>query len=381
MESVKGFRDVSGIEALKREEIRKIIVATFKNYGFEPAETPVIEYEDFVKSAELGEDAISDIFRLQDKGKRKLALRYEFTFQLKRLARNRKLPYKRYQIGEVFRDEPASANRFRQFVQCDADIIGSGIKDEAEIIALADEILKKLGIKAVISINNRRLLNEILDKSGVENKKEVIKEIDKLDKLPEKDVMEKLKKYNAEKLLGLFKKPEAYFKKCKAYREIAELRKTCSYYNVKVKFQPSLARGLGYYTGNIFEVKTSGMKETLIAGGSYLVNGIPATGISFGLDRISALAKIKIEEKRALIISISQDKAAIRIAGKLRGNNVPVIVMDKITNALEYANSSKIPYVIFLGKKEIAEKKFKLRDMKSGREKMVSEAELVKRLG
>jgi histidyl-tRNA synthetase len=379
-ETVKGFKDVSGKDALKRERIKEIIVGAFKNYGFEPAETPVIEYEEFAKSAELGREAISDIFRLTDKGKRKLALRYEFTFQLKRLARNKKLPYKRYQIGEVFRDEPVSANRLRQFVQCDADIVGVSIKDEAEIIALACEILQKLVIRAIIIINNKNLLIEILEKEGIRDKEAVIREIDKLDKLPLNDVRENLKRYKAEKLLDLFKKPEAYFKKYGAYKKIEELKKYCSYYNVKVKFQPSLARGLSYYNGTIFEIKTADMKESLGGGGSYPVNGIPATGISFGLDRIAEVAKVNAEEKRVLVINIAQDRQAIKLAGKLREEDIAVVVMDKITNALEYANSMGVRYVIFIGEREVAGKKFKLRDMRTGAEKMLSEAELIKGL-
>jgi len=112
---VKGFRDFSGEEAEKRKAIKEIIVEIFERYGFEPAETPIIEQEEFVRGENKQDEAVSDIFKLQDKGKRNLALRYEFTFQLKRLMKNKKLPYKRYQIGEVFRDEPISENRFRQF--------------------------------------------------------------------------------------------------------------------------------------------------------------------------------------------------------------------------------------------------------------------------
>jgi len=139
-EKVKGFNDFVGEEALKRSEIKKILVETFERYGFEPVETPIIEYEEFVKSSSSqGDEAISDIFKLRDKGKRNLALRYEFTFQLKRIAKNKKLPYKRYQIGEVFRDEPIQGNRFRQFTQCDVDVIGSTLKDEAEVLALIKE--------------------------------------------------------------------------------------------------------------------------------------------------------------------------------------------------------------------------------------------------
>jgi histidyl-tRNA synthetase len=377
MESVKGFKDFSGQEALKREKIKSILVGIFKSYGFEPAETPVIEYEEFVKSQGAGDEAISDVFKLEDRGKRKLALRYEFTFQLKRISQNKKLPYKRYEIGEVFRDEPSTGNRFRQFTQCDADIVGASIKDEAEVLAMAGKILKQLGIKAEIYINNRKLLNEILEKENVKERAEVIREIDKLDKLPEQVVKENLKKYNAGKILDIFKKPESYFKKYKAYSEILELKKCCKNYGVEVKFQASLARGLSYYNGTIFEIKTKEIKETICAGGSYLVNGNQATGISFGLERISSLAKLAVKEERIMIISIAEDKKAINLAENLRQKGKEVVVMyGKPTKALEFANSYSIRYVIFLGSEEVKKKKVKLRDMKTGIERLVSEKEL-----
>ena len=380
-EIVKGFQDYSEEQALKRAEIKKIIQEQFELYGFMPCETPIIEYEDFVKQGnENSEDeAVSDIFKLQDKGKRKLALRYEFTFQLKRLAENKKLPFKRYQIGEVFRDEPTGKNRFKQFSQCDADIVGSSVKDEAEILALTSSILNRLGIKFTININNRKFLNEILQEQKIKekDKQAIIREIDKLDKLPEKEVRKNLRKYKAEKILNIFKKSESFFKKFESYKEIEELKKYCRLYNVQVKFQPSLARGLSYYNGNVFEIKTENknIKETIAAGGSYSVNKIPATGISFGLERLSELAKIKLENKSVLIISIAQDKKSIKLAENLRKQNLRTELWTEkgISKALDYANSKKIPFVIFLGKEEIKKGKIKLRNMKTGREKFLKE--------
>jgi len=380
METSKGFRDFTGQEALKREKIKSILVGIFKSYGFEPAETPIIESEEFVKGNNSGDEAISDVFKLQDKGKRNLALRYEFTFQLKRISNNRKLPYKRYQIGEVFRDEPVSGNRLREFTQCDADIVGASVKDEAEILAMVGKILKQFGIRAEIYINNRKLLNEILDKQGIKAKAEVIREIDKLDKLPEQQVKENLKKYGAAKLLDIFKKPESYFKKYKAYSEILELKKCCKNYGAEIKFSPSLARGLSYYNGSIFEIKTKDIKETISAGGSYLVNGNQSCGISFGLERISSLAKIPVKEERIVIISINEDRQAIKLAENLRKLDKQVIVMyGKPTKALEFANSYGINYVIFLGQEEVKKKKVKLRDMKTGKEMLISEKELIRK--
>jgi len=380
-ENVKGFRDYIGEEAEKRAEIKKIIINKFERYGFKPAETPVIEYESFVKGDNEKDEAVSDVFKLKDKGERELALRYEFTFQLKRLIQNQKLPFKRYQIGEVFRDEPISANRFRQFVQCDADIVGSTIKDEAEILAIANEILKKLGIKPVILINNRKLVNEILDSEGVKEKdrQQVMREIDKYDKLPEKEVRENLKKYNAEKILDLFKKGEKFFSQFESYKEIIGLMAYCKAYGVRVVFSPTVIRGLSYYNGSVFEIKSQGIKETIVAGGSYSLDGIQATGISLGLERLSSLAKINVNKERFLIVSLEQDRKAIQIAQDLREKGkIASIFYGKPSKALEYANSYKINRVIFVGAKEIKKRVFKVKDMKTGRERILTIAKIKK---
>jgi len=369
-EIVKGFQDFLGKDAEKREEIRKILVKTFESYGFEPAETPVIEYEEFVKGENANDEAVSDIFKLQDKGKRNLALRYEVTFPLKRIMNNQKLPYRRYQIGPVFRDEPVGSNRFRQFTACDCDVVGATIKDDAEILSVIKTILDKLKIKFIIYINNRKLLNEILDEQGIKKKAEVIRQIDKFDKLSEKEVLQNLKKFGAESVLKIIRKNEKYFEKYKSYGEIKELKKYCRIYGIKIKFSPSLARGLSYYNGTIFEVKTREMKETILGGGSFMFNGVQATGFGTGLERLSALAKINFEKEKYLVISLNKDKEAIELAEKLREKGKSVIIYyGKPSRALDYANSKKIEKVIFVGEKEIKEKKFKIKDMKSGKEK------------
>lgn len=376
-ENVKGFRDFTSEDAEKREEIRKILVGIFGKYGFEPAETPVVEYEEFVKGENSSDEAVSDIFRLKDKGNRRLALRYEFTFQLKRLMKNRKLPYKRYEIGPVFRDEPVSSNRFRQITQCDIDTVGSTVKDEAEILAVAKQVLDELGIKFVIYFNNRKLLNEIMEKENIikANREVVIKEIDKLDKLPESDILKNLKKYQAEKLLEIFKKPEKYFEKYESYSEIKELKEYCKYYGLEneIEFSPGLARGLSYYNGSVFEIKTKEMRETITAGGSYMFSGIQSTGISFGLERLSVLAKIKSEKEKAVVLSIGEDEEAVKFAERMRKSGKSCILFSgKPTKALDFANSKEIKKVYFIGKDEVKKGKAKLKDLDSGKEKYVS---------
>lgn len=380
IKTVKGFKDFTGEEALKRERIKQIIVEKFRTYGFEPAETPIIEYEEFAKKDQW-EETISDIFRLEDKGKRKLALRYELTFQLKRITKGKKLPYRRYQIGEVFRDEPVSANRFRQFTQCDIDIVGATIREEAEVLKVFSEILKELKINYDILVNNRKLLEEFLQDKGVkeEETKEIMKELDKIEKIGEEEVARRLEKFGAGKIVNLIKRP-ILFKKYPSFEEIKKLTEYCKIFGVKIKFSPSLSRGLLYYIGNVFEIKSKKIKESIAGGGTYLVNGIRSTGISFGLERICSLAKVETEGVKCLLISIQQEEKTIKLMEELRAKGISCFMLDKLTKGLEYANSKKIPYVVFVGKEEIKRNRWKLRNMKTGKEIFLTTNELVKLL-
>ncbi len=383
-ETVKGFSDYTLSEAEKRERIREILVRNFKLYGFIAEETPIVEYEEFIKDGNEQDEVVSDIFKLKDKGMRNLALRYELTFQLKRTANNKKLPYKRYQIGSVFRDEPVSSNRFRQFTQADIDVIGSSIKDEAEVLVLISSILKELGIKAEIEVNSRKLMNSAIKNLGIENVEFVLREIDKLDKQGAMQVKLNLAKFiDKDKIIKLFKlldKPLTAFKKFSGYEELKQLIEACNEYKIKVKFNPTIIRGLSYYNGNVWEVKTQGMKEKINGGGSYLINNISSTGMSFGIDRLCQLAKLKEDKKKVLVINIQQDKKAIKLLSSLRKAGIPCLQIDKISKGLEYANSYSIPYVVFLGSEEVKLKKFKLRDMKTGKEELLDEKELIEKL-
>ena len=382
IQAVKGFRDFVAEDAIKRLKVKKIIQRQFELYGFEPTETPTIEFEEFVKGKNADDDAVRDVFKLTDRGDRKLALRYEFTFQLKRLARNQKLPYKRFQIGNVFRDEPVRTGRLREFTQCDADIVGSSIKDEAECLKIGKNVFDKLNIPVKICVNNRKLINEILVSENIEekNREQAIRELDKLDKLSKKEVADNLKKINAEKLIKVFTEKEKFFEKYSFYKEIKEIKKLCKLYGFDIEFRPFLARGLSYYNGTIFEIWSRKLNVSLGGGGSYLVDGIQSVGISFGLEPILLLADVKNTTTKIQIISIGQYKEAIKLAEDLRQEGISVnLLLDKsIGKAMDYANSKKIEKVIFVGEKEISEKKFKVKDMETGNEKRMSRSEIIK---
>ena len=373
METVKGFTDITGKEAEKRAVIIEVIRQTFEKYGFQPAETPIVEYEKFAKGDNSNDSAVRDIFKLKDRGDRKLALRYEFTFQLKRLAKNQKLPFKRYQIGYNFRDEPIRPGRTRQFIQCDADVIGSSVKNEAENISIISEVLNKLKIDSIIYINNRKLMNEIIEKQGIKEKEDVIREVDKLDKLSKTEVKNNLKKYNAESLVNIFTKPEEYFKKYDSYKEIEELKKYCKLFGTKVEFRPFLARGFSYYNGTVVEVWSKKLPVSILGGGSYLINNNQSTGISFGLEPLMLLTNLEVQFDKYLVVSLDQDTKAIQLAKQLRQQGkITSLFFGKPSKAMEYANSYGIKKVLFVGKKEVQQKKFKIKDMQTGKEKILT---------
>mgnify|MGYP005624273101 FL=1 len=380
--TIKGFKDFTGDEARKRARIRKILVGTFELFGFEPAETPTIESEEFVRGENTSDEAVSDIFTLSDKAKRSLALKYESTFQLKRIAQNQKLPYKRYQIERVFRNEPIKKGRQREFTQCDVDVIGSSINDEAEMIAMLASVLKKLNVNAKILINNRKLINEILETENIKemNREQVMRELDKLDKLPKKEVADNLKKLGAEKLLDILEKGEKAFEKYAYYKQIKELLTLLKGYKVDVEFKPTLARGLSYYNGTVLEVE--GSEEgigSIAAGGAYLINDMQSFGFAFGLDRISMISDLESEYTNYLLVSLGQEKKTIRLATALRENNKSTqILLDKsLKKAMDYANVKNIQKVIIIGGDEVKSKRYKVKDMESGKEKELTEKELL----
>ena len=403
IDTVKGFQDFLPPESLKREAIVETIKRIYRLYGFVPIETPLIEFDELMKPESLPneqeDEAVSDRFRLKDKGGRNLGIRYEFTFQLSRILKqnpNMKLPLKRYQIGPILRDEPTSSNRFRQFTQCDADIVGDpSINADAECLSLVSDILKALNIDAEIQINNRKLLSSIIESVEIKSTKQVMRELDKLEKVGEDEVKANLKKYaDSNQIITLFKlleKSLEFFTEnaFEGAKEIQELMDKCRAYNVSIRFNPFMIRGLDYYTGNVFEVISANKENggTIAAGGRYdktvgkfLNKEIPAVGISFGLERIAGLAKIIPETvPKIALISISQDKETIKLAKKLRKSDISCITLfEKTGKALEYTNSLEIPYAVFIGEQEIEQEKFKLRDMKSGEEKLLTEKQLIK---
>ncbi len=414
----KGTRDFSPEEKILRDRIVNTLKEVFELYGYAPLETPILERFDVLSSKYAGGAGIlKETFRLKDQGERELGLRYDLTVPLCRFIAmnpNIKMPFKRYQVGEVFRDGPVASARYRQFTQCDVDIVGSSsMATDAEIIALILKAFSKLELDITIKFNSRKLLNEILDYCGIEKEKQdaVILSIDKLEKFGAGLVKSELKAQKAdepkiEKIISIISlsgsnenklsQLKNLLKNSEGLKEIEEVLRFLKNMGLEADFDPSLARGLSYYTGTVTEtfIKNSSVKSAICAGGryddiigSFLGKGFyPAVGVSFGVDRIydALLEKQESRKKtntKIYVIPIKTIDESIEIVQKLRdaGINADIDLTERgPSKNLEYANSLGIPFVAFIGKKELAENKIKLRDMESGKEELINIEEAVK---
>lgn len=416
----KGVKDISPDEKIKKNDIISTITKYFELYGYNPLDTPVIERFDVLASKYAGgAEILKETFKLTDQGERDLCLRYDLTVPLARYIAvnpNIKLPFKRYQIGQVFRDGPIKAGRFREFTQCDADVVGSkDVLMEAELLKIASLVFKDLKIDVEIKVNNRIVLDAIMQKAGIPKDKWMssILALDKLEKIGRKGVEAELFEtgINKEMVESLFyliesgkdnKETISFLKEELGSESLKDVEKLFDYLDLmkaNVSFVPSLARGLAYYTGTVFEVfaKNSEITSSIAAGGRYdkMISDFvrnnqeyPAVGLSFGVDVVfevlrrkeEALTKTKV---KALLISIKTNNDTVLLAEYLRENGVSAEInpLNKnISKGLEYASSYGIPFVIFVGENELKEGKFKLRDMVSGKEELVDKKDLFKRL-
>ncbi|MDP6642081.1 MAG: histidine--tRNA ligase [Candidatus Nanoarchaeia archaeon] len=396
--NAKGTKDITPEDKIVMDSILNNIKEVFESYGYNPLDTPLLERFEVLSSKYAGGvEILKEIFKLKDQGDRDLGLRYDLTVPLARfiaMNSNIKLPFKRYQIGKVFRDGPVSSNRIREFTQCDVDVIGSkSLAYDAEMLAIVNEVFKKLNFKFKIKINNRKIIDSLLDEYELKNKDKIILILDKLEKIGEKEVINELTRLSnkkiASEIIKRLKSKNLKLKDTKGLDELDEVLKYAKMFNVKnIEIDYSLARGLSYYTGTIFEV-FSDVKEALVAGGRYddMISNfsnrnMPAVGISFGLDRI--FNSYKKESKtitQVYVIPINTLKESLKIVNELRKNNIKVDVDlgdRSISKNLDYANKLNIPYVIFLGKQELKSKKLKLRDMKTGKEKLLSLDKVIK---
>ncbi|MEK7597698.1 MAG: histidine--tRNA ligase [Patescibacteria group bacterium] len=405
---LKGFRDFLPEEKRKRDYILKKIIEVFELFGFEPLETPTLEYATLLLG-KYGKEADKLVYSFKDRGDREVALRYDQTVPSARVLSQYQnvLPkyFRRYQIQNVFRADKPQKGRFREFTQCDIDIFGttSPISD-SEIIAATFFAFKNVGYpKIKILINDRQILFETL-KSFTNSKINIfslIQSIDKIDKGgPEKVAQELVDK-------GIESKEKARnainslvnTKISSSLQKIIDFSVMLGVPKEVIDFKPVLARGLDYYTGMIFEVSLPGYDVGSCGGGGRydkLIgqlsgNEIPAVGIAFGFDRMVEAAEYfgiisnKNQSNQVLVTVFNKDLLgnSLNIACELRKNKITTEVYpaeEKIDKQLKYADKKNIPYVIIIGPEEVEKGIVVLKNMKTGKQQTLTIEELVKQL-
>ncbi|MCD6501290.1 histidine--tRNA ligase [bacterium] len=421
----RGMRDILPAKMLVRERLLSRVRETFELWGFAPFATPAIEYKEIL-AGKYGDMADRLIYSLEHKDG--LALRYDLTVPLARavamLGSELPMPFKRYQIQEVWRAERAQPRqgRFREFLQCDVDTVGaSSLVADAEILALSASLLLELGfVTAKTRLNHRELLRGLMEVSGFgkESEIEVCRIIDKLDKVGEDGVRKELGQagYSQDSIESLMKiilregeEPLDYVEaefgtNARIARGIAELRRVMELAidfgadRKSLRIDLSLSRGLDYYTGTIFEsyVPEQPHIGSLTGGGRYdgLIGlfsgrGIPAVGITIGLDRIIAALEDagRIDgtksPTRVLVTLFDENllRSSIEITRRLRANGVAAelyLEQKRLKKQFSYADSLGIPYVLIIGEDEVARSVYSLKDMATGKQRAVDFAELLK---
>lgn len=353
LKALSGYRDIGPEQAKKRREILEILTGIFSRFDFQPLETPTIERGQ-VLERKYGGEADKLIQKFKDKGGRDVALRYDLTVPLARYLASHQtvLPFKRYQIGQVFRAEKPQAGRYREFTQCDFDTVGAPLGlAEVELLNLIILAFEELMIPINIKINDRAILNEVLKVIGTPLKKhpKILQVLDKREKIGSKKTAVELEKIGLlddqiESLIELAKleDSDSAMAKVKALlgknspasqallstlKLIRQISPDCP-----VVFDFGLARGFDYYTGLIIEVFSSkspafgslgagGRYDNLIS--QYVGRDLPAIGFSFGLDRIEQLFETKTERPRVLIAHFKDlETELLLIAKRLREQNI-----------------------------------------------------------
>jgi len=377
VQTLKGFRDIDPEEALKRGRAVSLLKSVFKSYGFAPLETPTLEYAS-VLEGKYGEEGEKLIYKFKDRGGRDAALRYDLTVPLARyIAQNKGkiiFPFKRYQIGSVFRADKPQAGRYREFTQVDIDTIGTDTAlADAEILAVISSCLEILGVKNFkILVNDRNLFNEL--------PKKAVLILDKLDKIGEPAVIEELNKTNLEG--GEILKNARSQKPTPRLEEIFTLLESFGISKASFGFNPLLARGLDYYTGMVYEAVVEGTPGSISGGGRYNnmigifgKEKIPAVGGSFGLDRLTdvvpkeTLAEIPFRPQ-VLVTIFSKELLAptIELFDQVQGTGVEAeLYLDpetKLDKQLKYADKKGARYALILGPEEVKNNRVTVKDLR-----------------
>ncbi len=394
---LKGFRDYGLSEQAMRQEVFKKIQSVFERFGFLPLSTPVLEYKDIL-IGKIGEDE-KLIYSFKDNGERDVAMRYDLTVPLARyVAQNQgqlALPFKRYQIAPVWRADNPQKGRLREFYQCDVDAVGTdSVLADAEVIACLCQALEAVGVKNYkVRLNDRKVF------AGFSQ--DTIRAIDKIDKIGEEGIAAEMKdkgiaQDEIDKAIALVGD-----KKAQAPENIAKLIELVKSFNVQaeVEFDPSIARGLDYYTGTVFEIYLNDKPEygSICSGGRYdnLVDqysnqSLPAVGGSIGVDRLlAALEELGAMPSgnvvKALLLNLDEAGSAecAKLASQLReaGINVELYYSDaKLDKQFKYAEAKKIPYAILYGEAERAKGKVQLKELELRTQEELTVEDLINRL-
>lgn len=442
----KGTRDFGPDVMRKRNYLFGVIRNAFVRYGFEPLETPAMENIETL-TGKYGDEGDKLMFRILNNGEilekakaadtnnslikniSEKALRYDLTIPFARfVAMNRgtlAFPFRRYQMQAVWRADRPQKGRFREFYQCDADVVGSNsLLNEAELIAVYLDVFRSLNLNVEIRLNNRKILAGLANMIGAaERLTDMTIAIDKLDKIELSGVKQELEKANftSEQIakieaylsikgtwqeqiaqlntIGLAAEEQAA-KGIAEFEEVMRLYQSMCGTNDSIVMDLTLARGLNYYTGSIIEVKAKDAAMGSIGGGGRYddltgIFGFPnmsGVGISFGLDRIYAVMEELnlfpqevVSATKALLIQFGgvAEPVCLNTVRQLRMNGIAAEIYpsaEKIKKQMEYANKKQIPFVILIGDSEVAQEKVVLKNMQSGDQQLLSLAELIEAL-
>ena len=427
----KGTRDFSQVEMARRNYIFSTIREVFALYGFAQIETPAMELMATLMG-KYGEEGDKLLFRIQNSGEKaneapEKGLRYDLTVPFARYVVQHRdtiqFPFKRYQIQPVWRADRPQKGRYREFYQCDVDVVGTNsLLAEVELIQIVEEVYRRLGIRVCLHLNNRKVLAGIAEVIGAPDKMmDITVAIDKLDKIGVEQVNAELRERglsaeNAEALqpiLNLSGSNEDKLRDLKTIlagsevglKGVAELEEVFDKLSavncqLAIELDLCLARGLNYYTGAIFEVKALDVQMGSITGGGRYDNltgifGMPdvsGVGISFGADRIyDVLTELDLypaelqSTTQVLFACFGEDELrfAMQCATELRRQGLRVEVYPeavKMKRQMAYADAKCIPFVAIIGSNELAEKKVMLKNMLTGEQSLVSVEELVEKI-
>ena len=445
----KGTRDFSPVEMARRNFIFNTIRTVYEKFGFQQIETPAMENLASLEG-KYGEEGDKLLFRIlnsgpvvdqirEKNGEVKISditekgLRYDLTVPFARYVVMHQneitFPFKRYQIQPVWRADRPQKGRYREFYQCDADVIGStSLLNEVELVQIIDEVFNKLGVNVIIKINNRKILAGIAELIGEkENLTNITIALDKLDKIGEEKVLEEMIQNGASKSATEKIKPFLYIsgstneklsklnelisdseigkKGIEEVKTIVSSLATLDHDQSNVELDFTLARGLNYYTGAIFEVKIndqrSSFNSSVLGGGRYDdltgIFGLPnvsGVGISFGVDRIydvmdecKLFDQLQISPSATKILFVNfgaaEEKYCLQLLKQIRDNGINAEIYPdsvKMKKQMSYADDNKIPFVAIVGSEEMQNELITLKSMKNGEQEKITISKLIKKL-